>query len=135
MRRLCSFLAAIFFALVCVDSSSAQSDAPQKRSLGFNSRQKPAPQLPAPEGLQDHVANGKLVVALDDSSRLALANNTDIHINRSQIDSALDNLQRSHSPFDPVATSSLSDSRRSEEHTSELQSPMYLVCRLLLEKK
>src|ERR1017187_8441223 len=26
-------------------------------------------------------------------------------------------------------------SPRSEEHTSELQSPMYLVCRLLLEKK
>src|SRR5258708_24465232 len=29
----------------------------------------------------------------------------------------------------------LSDSRRSEEHTSELQSPDHLVCRLLLEKK
>src|SRR5437762_11043661 len=28
-----------------------------------------------------------------------------------------------------------SPSARSEEHTSELQSPMYLVCRLLLEKK
>src|SRR5207248_11735998 len=27
------------------------------------------------------------------------------------------------------------DSRRSEEHTSELQSPYDLVCRLLLEKK
>src|SRR5437763_13439611 len=27
------------------------------------------------------------------------------------------------------------DMARSEEHTSELQSPMYLVCRLLLEKK
>src|ERR1017187_309520 len=27
------------------------------------------------------------------------------------------------------------DGARSEEHTSELQSPMYLVCRLLLEKK
>src|SRR5262250_1721750 len=26
-------------------------------------------------------------------------------------------------------------SLRSEEHTSELQSPMYLVCRLLLDKK
>src|SRR5437764_7358685 len=25
--------------------------------------------------------------------------------------------------------------KRSEEHTSELQSPLYLVCRLLLEKK
>src|SRR5437764_4528987 len=36
-----------------------------------------------------------------------------------------------------VARYQLSDSLplRSEEHTSELQSPMYLVCRLLLEKK
>src|SRR3712207_8784625 len=29
----------------------------------------------------------------------------------------------------------VSDTRRSEEHTSELQSRQYLVCRLLLEKK
>src|SRR5437879_8092243 len=29
----------------------------------------------------------------------------------------------------------LANGDRSEEHTSELQSPMYLVCRLLLEKK
>src|SRR5690348_18093713 len=28
-----------------------------------------------------------------------------------------------------------SEARRSEEHTSELQSPVHLVCRLLLEKK
>src|SRR5437762_3853625 len=31
--------------------------------------------------------------------------------------------------------SRVGESLRSEEHTSELQSPMYLVCRLLLEKK
>src|SRR5690348_18097635 len=30
---------------------------------------------------------------------------------------------------------SISDEARSEEHTSELQSPVHLVCRLLLEKK
>src|SRR5437762_7040988 len=30
---------------------------------------------------------------------------------------------------------SYEEKERSEEHTSELQSPMYLVCRLLLEKK
>src|SRR5437762_6930427 len=30
---------------------------------------------------------------------------------------------------------SATSTSRSEEHTSELQSPMYLVCRLLLEKK
>src|SRR5437764_9776685 len=35
----------------------------------------------------------------------------------------------------PYPSSSRPRSRRSEEHTSELQSPMYLVCRLLLEKK
>src|SRR4051794_41436197 len=29
----------------------------------------------------------------------------------------------------------LADAARSEEHTSELQSPVHLVCRLLLEKK
>src|SRR3712207_7279713 len=29
----------------------------------------------------------------------------------------------------------ITDSERSEEHTSELQSRQYLVCRLLLEKK
>src|SRR5437762_4485846 len=29
----------------------------------------------------------------------------------------------------------VNNAKRSEEHTSELQSPMYLVCRLLLEKK
>ena len=28
-----------------------------------------------------------------------------------------------------------SDRERSEEHTSELQSPMYIVCRLLREKQ
>src|SRR5258708_29868870 len=36
------------------------------------------------------------------------------------------------SPLEPVAV--LLD-KRSEEHTSELQSPDHLVCRLLLEKK
>src|SRR3712207_8099800 len=34
-----------------------------------------------------------------------------------------------------VARSSFERAERSEEHTSELQSRQYLVCRLLLEKK
>src|SRR5437763_11203452 len=41
-------------------------------------------------------------------------------------------------PEPPVADRAQPPQRhlgRSEEHTSELQSPMYLVCRLLLEKK
>src|SRR3712207_7603406 len=35
----------------------------------------------------------------------------------------------------PVTRGEARDVRRSEEHTSELQSRQYLVCRLLLEKK
>src|SRR2546422_4584355 len=33
------------------------------------------------------------------------------------------------------SSSGLAEGRRSEEHTSELQSRLHLVCRLLLEKK
>src|SRR5947209_9973631 len=39
-----------------------------------------------------------------------------------------------HNRFDPRLDITLAE-RRSEEHTSELQSRQYLVCRLLLEKK
>src|SRR6266446_10243596 len=38
-------------------------------------------------------------------------------------------------PPAPIWHSSSARSNRSEEHTSELQSPCNLVCRLLLEKK
>src|SRR5437762_8016699 len=39
------------------------------------------------------------------------------------------------SVLSPSSGKQATPKRRSEEHTSELQSPMYLVCRLLLEKK
>src|SRR3981189_3950677 len=39
------------------------------------------------------------------------------------------------SPVNRYAGEKLAAGRRSEEHTSELQSPCNLVCRLLLEKK
>src|SRR5437763_5036674 len=45
--------------------------------------------------------------------------------------SARRSAQSSHSQEPLLANAGF----RSEEHTSELQSPMYLVCRLLLEKK
>src|SRR3712207_8574074 len=37
--------------------------------------------------------------------------------------------------LNPTSADTDGDGRRSEEHTSELQSRQYLVCRLLLEKK
>src|SRR5437879_11552747 len=49
-----------------------------------------------------------------------------------------ENLLISPNPFKSTTQITLPSQQkifRSEEHTSELQSPMYLVCRLLLEKK
>src|SRR2546426_9565211 len=48
-----------------------------------------------------------------------------------------DDGERRGEPEDAVAGGrrAPADDRRSEEHTSELQSPCNLVCRLLLEKK
>src|SRR5207253_4398200 len=43
--------------------------------------------------------------------------------------------QPSGRPSSAVLTASATTPRRSEEHTSELQSRGHLVCRLLLEKK
>jgi outer membrane protein len=122
MRRRGPFLSAVILALVFGASVNAQSTLPLKTSsLGPSGRQKPAPPLPAPQGLQDHVANGKLVLTLDDTIRLALANNTDIQLSHSQIEFATNNFGRSHSLFDPLATSSFADTRAKSLTTSQLQ--------------
>src|SRR5258708_21296228 len=44
-------------------------------------------------------------------------------------------LHRARPPQPPARLRDRRGARRSEEHTSELQSPDHLVCRLLLEKK
>src|SRR3712207_7637263 len=43
--------------------------------------------------------------------------------------------QAGHAEVGQVVDALGESGERSEEHTSELQSPQYLVCRLLLEKK
>src|SRR5690348_17911912 len=50
---------------------------------------------------------------------------------RRRCDRSLVSRSSSRTSAEPVARSR----SRSEEHTSELQSPVHLVCRLLLEKK
>src|SRR5437879_6952864 len=52
-----------------------------------------------------------------------------------KIASAIQKMLASSSSAASTFTKKCSAFGRSEEHTSELQSPMYLVCRLLLEKK
>src|SRR5207302_5148706 len=122
MRVVVHLSVVVVFSLLLPGLPARAQDAPLlERWLGIGARQKPAPPLAPLQGLQDHVSNGKLVLALDDAIRLALANNTDIRLDHSQIDSAQNNLGRAHSPFDPVATSSFADTRAKSLTTSTLQ--------------
>src|SRR5258708_8857959 len=50
-------------------------------------------------------------------------------------DSAISMASQTTASAVPADCPHIEPSRRSEEHTSELQSPDHLVCRLLLEKK
>src|SRR3712207_8748097 len=76
--------------------------------------------LPAPQRVQDRVdRDGRRVV--DEQQRHQGA----------QLPSPYRNVKVVHSDRERAQDAEL----RSEEHTSELQSRQYLVCRLLLEKK
>src|SRR5258707_2920742 len=50
-------------------------------------------------------------------------------------DDLADGYRRHRQRYQAVSDGGLGHADRSEEHTSELQSRQYLVCRLLLEKK
>jgi len=121
MRALRSM--SILMALILASGFSvrAQDASRLETLLGISGRQKPAPALFAPEGFKDHMANGKLVLSLDDAIRLALSNNTDIHLDRSQIEFAENNLGRVHAPFDPSLTSSFADQRAKSPTSTQLQ--------------
>src|SRR3989442_11571220 len=54
---------------------------------------------------------------------------------RSGLADALARFPRRRASADRAARRGAAEARRSEEHTSELQSRPHLVCRLLLEKK
>jgi outer membrane protein TolC len=109
MVRLCIV---VVFATVIIGVPTRAQEAPRlERLLGIGARQKPAPALTPPQGLQDHAVDGKLVLTLDDTIRLALSNNTDIRLDRSQIEFAQNNLSRVRGPFDPLVTSSFADNR------------------------
>jgi len=120
--RVVQFLFVLISLILTQCLAVRAQDAPRlERLLGIGSHQKSAAPLPVPQGLLDHVANGKLVVTLDDSIRLALSNNTDVRLDRSQIEFAENNLHRTHGPFDPVVTSSFADSRTKSPTITQIQ--------------
>jgi len=117
-----AFRLATFCAwLLCVFPALAQQSHRLERLLGVPVKQRPLPPLSAPQGLLEHVVDGKLMLSLEDAIRLALANNTDIRLDHSQIEFAEDNLHRAAAPFDPLFTSSFLDERQKSPASTQLQ--------------
>src|SRR5439155_20764776 len=114
------------FAFLLAFSAQAQDASRFERLLGIGTHQRPAAPLPGPQDLKDHVAGGKLVLTLDDSIRLALSNNTDVRLDRSQIEFAQNNLHRVHGPFDPLVTSSFADNRTKSPTITQTQGALIL---------
>ncbi len=77
-------------------------------------------QLAGPEKLRDFVVDGKLRLSLDQAIQLALANNTNIHIDELTYQSAWYSVLAAHSPFDPLFTSSFSATRGTSPQASQL---------------
>src|SRR3989441_5833017 len=66
---------------------------------------------------------------------MCLVNHAEVHFVRGRYEEARHNAEAALAIFDQLDARSNKSEARSEEHTSELQSLAYLVCRLLLEKK
>ncbi len=79
------------------------------------------PRIAGPEGLQDYVSDGKLRLTLQDAVRLALLNDTDVRLNRLDVDTAWFATLRAYQKFDPLLSGSFRPSRSTSPTTSELQ--------------
>src|SRR5438876_3178679 len=121
MRATRLLVVACFIAAILGVAARAQEAPRLERLLGISTHQKPLPPPPPPQGLEDHVTNGKLVLSLNDTIRLALGNNTDIRLDRSQIAFAQNNLHRAKAAFDPLVTSSFSDNRAKSPTITQIQ--------------
>src|SRR5437879_2127728 len=121
MRVMRLLVVAVYFGAILSVAVRAQEAPRLERLLGISTHQKPVPPPMPAQGLQDHVANGKLVLSLDDTICLALSNQHDTRLDHSQIEFAQNNLHRVHGPFDPLVTSSFADNRTKSPTITQIQ--------------
>jgi outer membrane protein len=112
-------------ALLC-GSARSQETHRAERLLGIPAKEKPLTALAGPQGFEEHIVVGKLVLSLDDAIRVAMANNTDIRIDETPVYTAQNNIQRQYQLFDPVFTGSFNDQRIKSQTSSELQGAQVL---------
>ena len=84
-------------------------------------------ELQSPVRLQDYVADGKLELSLHAYLELVMANNTDIAIQRLNVDVAQNAITRAFSAFDPLATASFSSTEQRTPSGDQLTGASTLV--------
>jgi outer membrane protein len=116
--RIFRFALISFLALLAAVPSHAQSSESYRGMLTARVR---ADKLPPPQHLQDYVKDGKLTLSLRDAILLTLENNSNVHIEETQIEAQKFALLNQFSPFDPLLQSSINVNRYSSPTYSQLQ--------------
>jgi outer membrane protein TolC len=115
-------LVALFVALITSGSSELLLRAQSSESYrGLLTAQIRADKLKGPQHLGDYAKDGKLSLSLDAVVRLALANNSNIHIEETQIEARKFTLLGAYQPFDPSVQTIANVNRYSTPTSSELQ--------------
>jgi outer membrane protein len=116
-------LACCAYLLLAAPPLLAQKSFPLPRYLYGRQalRMKGQARIPSPEGFRHYVVAGKLHLSVQDAIRLALANNTDVRLAQSPIDTAKDAIQRAKSPFDPGVSAGFNAERLNSPSFSQLQ--------------
>lgn len=100
-------------------SQSPQQTQPPRTTLINQSYAQSTRALPPPHGFQQFVRSGKLQLSLNDAVFLALANNTGIQVDQTQIDTAKSAIDSARAPFDPTLSALFNTSRSTESSFSE----------------
>ena len=113
-------LGCIAAILMCTFSAGAQTPMQKQPAPKVVAQQKGAIALPNPDGFQNFVVAGKLTLSVDDAIRLALANNTSVRLDHTQIEFAQYSLINALAPFDPSIASSFNAFRQVSQSSTTL---------------
>jgi outer membrane protein len=113
-------LVVLFAVLISASALAAQTQTPMPRTtLVEQAPSQNTTVLPPPHGFQQFIKNGKLQLSLNDAIFLALANNTDIQVDQSQVDTAKAAIDSARAPFDPSVNALFNTERSTESSFSE----------------
>ncbi|HEV2618816.1 MAG TPA: TolC family protein, partial [Acidobacteriaceae bacterium] len=114
------FLLNLLLGLLLPGGLSARAQ-PAESYRKFMTPEVASGKLSPPRHIAEYEKDGSLSISLSDAVRLALANNSNIHIQETQIEAQKFVLLGAHQPFDPLLQTIGNVSRYSTPGTSELQ--------------